>query len=271
MCCEEGFSWCFVSAAKPSEVDMNAMPEMDRRIMERQILEDTNSIIEQYALLRSRTMDYLEQINCGVKKLLVCIRDVQHVKRISKKYPLAELDAETCIDGIFLELVKKNLISFMQFSILKRVVTELCSGSPQLQQRLKSYEVEFTKYIQRRVCETRIYHEGRFEAFSGNTTGEKVELLIITDENWNNGIEFLKVVDLEMLVAKCLKINRFSLQIVSIEPQCLKIRYAISIHVAECVFPLTSEEWKELSSHGIIQMQCLDYFYSTDEKGKLVV
>ena len=73
MCCEEGFSWCFVSAAKPSEVDMNAMPEMDRRIMERQILEDTNAIIEQYALLRSRTMDYLEQINCRVKKLLVCI------------------------------------------------------------------------------------------------------------------------------------------------------------------------------------------------------
>ena len=262
--------FCVVSTAKPSYVDMNAMPEMERRIMERQILEDTNAIIEQYALLRSRTMDYLEQINCGVKKLLVCIRDVQHVKRISKKYPLAELDVETCIDGIFLELVKKNLISFMQFSILKRVVTELCSGSPELQQRLKSYEVEFTKYIQRRVCETRIYHEGRFEAFGGNTTGEKVELLIITDENWNNGIEFLKVVDLEMLVAKCLKIDRFSLQIVSIEPQCLKIRYAISIHVVECVFPLTSEEWKELSSHGIIQIQCLDYFYSTGEKGKFL-
>ena len=246
---------------------MSSMPELEKKILQRKVNTDTNHMIEQYALLESQTLEYLHQIHCDVGKLLVCIMDVQHVRRITKKSPLVQLEAQTSISGVFLELVKKSLISFLQFSILKRVITELCRGSQELQKDLKEYESEFNAYIKRRVCETRIYHEGRFEVFTGSKSQKKVELLIITDENWDDSIKFVKVVDLEALVAKCLNIDHFDLQIVSIEPHCLRIRYAVSIHIAETVFPLTSEEWKKLSNHGIIKIHCQKYFYTTDDKG----
>ena len=249
---------------------MSSMPEMEKRILQRKVNKDTNRMIEKCALLRSQTERYLRQIQCDVKDLLVCIMDVQHVRRISKVSPLVELQRESSISGVFLELVKKSLISFLQFSILKRVITELCSGSKALQDNLKAYESEFNEYIKRRVCETRIYHEGRFEAFSGSKSENKVELLIITDDNWDDSIKFVKVLDLEELVAECLNIDHFNLQIVSIEPQCLRIRYAISVDIARSVFPLTKEEWKKLSHLGIIKIHCEEYFYSTDDKGMCI-
>ena len=246
---------------------MSSMPEMDKRILQRKVNRDTNRMIEQYTLLRSRTLEYLHQINCSTKELLVCIMDVQHVRRISKISPLVQLEAQTSISGVFLELVKKCLISFLQFSILKRVITELCRGSQELREKLKVYESEFNEYIRRRVCETGIYHEGRFEAYSGSHSDKKVELIIIPDEYWDDSIMFVKVLDLEELVAECLDIDRFNLQIISIEPHCLRIMYAVSIHIAETVFPLTSEQWKKLSNHGIIKIHCLEFFYTTDDKG----
>ena len=249
---------------------MSSMPEMEKRILQRRINTDTNNMIEQYALLRAHTERYLHEIHCDVEKLLVCIMDVQHIKRLSKESPLVKLEAQRTISGVFLELVKKNLISFLQFSILKRLITELCAGSQELQEKLKSYESEFNKYIKRRVCETRIYHEGRFEAFSAPKSDKKVELLIITDENWDDSIKFVKVLDLEALVAKCLNIDCFNLQIVRIEPHCLRIRYAISIDIAQTVFPLTNEEWKKLFHLGIIKIHCEEYFYSTDDKGMCI-
>ena len=265
-----GFSLCEYSdcfCLSTGTVSMSSMPEMEKKILQRKVNTDTNNMIEQYALLKSQTLEYLHQIHCDVGKLLVCIMDVQHVRRITKKSPLVQLEAQTSISGVFLELVKKSLISFLQFSILKRVITELCRGSEELQKDLKEYESEFNAYIKRRVCETRIYHEGRFEVFTGSKTQKKVELLIITDENWDDSIKFVKVVDLEAWVAKCLNIDHVDLQIVSIEPHCLRIRYAVSIHIAETVFPLTSEEWKKLSNHGIIKIHCQKYFYTTDDKG----
>ena len=244
------------------------MPEMEKRILQRRINTDTDDIIEQYALLLAHTERHLHEIHCDVKKLLVCIMNVQHIKDLSQESTLVELRTETSISGVFLELVQKNLMSFLQFSILKRIITGLCAGSPELQEKLETYESEFNRYIKRRVCETRIYHEGRFEAFSGKKSDKKVELLIITDENWDDSISFVKVLHLEALIAKCLKIDCFNLQIFRIEPKCLRIQYAISIDIARTVFPLTKEEWKKLSHLGIIKIHCEEYFYSTDDKGK---
>ena len=242
------------------------MPDMDKKILQRKAIKDTNYMIELYGQLRSQTEAYLDEINCNLEKLLVCIMDVQHIKRISKECPLVQLQEQTSISGIFLQLVNKNLISFIQYSILKRIITEICLGCKKLQDQLKSYEKEFNQYIMRRVCETRLYQEGRFKAFSGSSSEEKVELLIITDDNWNHSIEFVKVFELEQLVASCFNIDRFSLKLHNIESNCLRIYYAISLQVAKVVFPLTDEEWKKLSQNHIVKIQCLGYIYSTDEE-----
>ena len=198
-------------------VTMSSIPETQRDILELKIHKDSQHLMEQYATLQSQTEHYLDQIHCDVKKLVVCVMDVRHVKRLSKLSPLVELRNATTISGVFIELTKKNLISFLQFSILKCIITVLCFGSRELQEKLKVYEGSFNRYIKRRVCETRIYQEGRFEAFTGNDSEKKVELLLITDENWDDSIKFVTVSELEGIVADSLDVNNFSLQIVRID------------------------------------------------------
>ena len=248
-------------------VPMTSIPETQRDILELKINKDSEELMDQYATLRSRTEHHLHEIHCDVQTLLVCVMDVRHVKRLSKVSPLAELRNATSISGVFLELIMLNLMSFLQFSILKRIVRDLCYDSKELQDRLKTYEENFNRYLKRRVCETHIYQEGKFEVFTGSGSDKKVKLLIITDENWDDNSEFLRVSELKRIVANILNIDNFSLELESIETNCLRLHYSISILIAQAVFPLTDEEWKKLSQHTIIKMQCLEYSYTTEEKG----
>ena len=230
-------------------------------------MQDSEELMDQYALLRSQTEQHLIDIQCKVKRLLVCVMDVRHMKLLSEKSLVVNLKNASTVSDVFLELVMNGLMSFLQFSILRRIITLLCRGSEELQEELKAYEKRFYSYIGKRICETHVYFKGSFETFTVSEAKKKVELLIITDENWDYNTQFLRVIDLKAIVAKCLHISNFALEIVSVEPHCLRLRCAIFIHTARSVFPLTDEEWKKLSHHGIVKMQCLEYFYSAEDKG----
>ena len=240
------------------------MPQIEKRILQRQIDQDSAEIIEEFVSLRQSAQDHLEK-KCTVKKLLSCICDVRHIKTASKDSPLAELESADDIPDAFYILLKRNLISFLHFSIIKRVISQLCTDSEDLQEKLKSYEDKFSKYIQRRVFECSLYHEGRFEVFSGPPPKDTVHLLIVTDENWDEYIPFVKVLDLEKEVANCLNFNRFDLHLERIESKCLRLIFTLSIGVAKSMFPLTPEEWGKLSQHGIVEMKCLDFRYTKDD------
>ena len=248
-------------------VDINSMIEIQKRILQRKIRRDSSQLMDQYATLRSRTESYLLNTNCNVEKLLVCVMDVQHVKCLASQGPIIKLENATTVSGVFLELVKRNLISFLQFSIIKRIIKDLCSECAELQEMLRVYQANFDAYIRRRVCETEAYEEGRIEGFTSRDSEERVELVIVTDENWNGNTEFLRLLDLEAIVAECLDVDNFILQRKSIESNCLTIRYSISVHIAQAVFPLTNEEWRKLAHHGIMKLQCLGYLYTTEAKG----
>ena len=253
------------AVAKPK-----SMSDIEWRILQRRIHRESNAIVEEFASLRISAEQYLDT-NCNTAKLVTCIMDVKHVKTAAKESPLLELENATCVSGVFLSLIKRNLISFLQFSIIKRVITTLCFDSARLQEKLETYEAHFDQYIKRRVCESSIYHEGRFEMFTGTDSEDKVELLIITDENWDDYIPFVKILDLEDVVANCLNIDRFAIQLASIEPHCLRMRYTISVHIVNSVFPLTDEEWRALTRHGVVEMECLSFHYYKDKKCKYLI
>ena len=242
--------------------------EIEKRILQRQIHQDSEDIIEEFASLRISAENHLLEKQCTVKKLLTCIMDVKHIKTASKELPMSELKDAKCISDAFLVLIERNLISFLHFSIIKRVITQLCSDSKELQEDLKSYEAKFSKYIRRRVFECSMYHEGRFEVFSGPLSKNTVQLLIVTDENWDEYTPFVKVLNLEKIVASSLNFSRFVLHLERIEPQCLKLFYALSVKIAKSLLPLTPEEWRQLSQHGIVELKCLGFQYKKQENCK---
>ena len=252
--------------------------DMDRRILHRKIRKESNKLIEEFVSLHIDVQTYLMEIDCKVPQLLTCIMDVKHVKQVSKESPLVELKTATSVSGVILELISKNLISFLQFTVVKRIIEKFCSASQCLQKQLQQYECNFSEYILRRVCDSNIYNEkGRFEAF---TTGDSkarsdskkmVELLIVTDDKWGDYTPLVDVLDLEEIISESLDIDRFNLHLLSIVPNCLRIHYAISVHIAHSVFPLTTEEWKKLTSHGIFELKCGTFQYIFEEKGKAMI
>ena len=228
------------------------------------IHQESERLHEQFSSLIIDTQKYLSKKKCDISTLLICIMDVDHVKDFSKKSSLVKLREANGIGNVFLELIDKELISFLKITIIKRIIRVLCKGSKLLKQ-LQQYEDHYNKYIQRRVCESTVFHRGTFETFTKSDSTECVELLLITDETWNLNTKFVKVCDLEEVVANALDIDTFTLQLVRIEPQCLKICFSISIHIAKSVFPLTQEEWNIISSHGVVEIRCLDHLCTTEK------
>ena len=195
------------------------MIEIQKRILQRKIRRDSKQLMDQYATLRSRTERYLLNTNCNVKNLLACVMDVQHVKCLASQGPIIKLENATTVSDLLLELVKRNLISFLQFSIIKRIIKDLCSECAELQEMLRVYEANFKAYIRRRVCKKEAYYEeGMIEGFTPRDSEERVELVIITDENWNGNREFLGLLDLVAIVAECLDIDNFILNGVTFIP-----------------------------------------------------
>ena len=93
-----------------------------------------------------------------------------------------------------------------------------------------------------------------------------MELVIFTDENWDENSEFLRVKDLEKVLAECFAINVFSLHLERIEHNCLILHYILSSDIAEEIFPLTREQWMMLTRNGIAKLVCNDYVYLMGRK-----
>ena len=238
-----------------------AMSLKDREQLDRMNRTASEELSEEFAALHVQTQIYLRETNCDVSSLLACVMDVRVVKKAAKVMSMYQLENATAVGKVFVALIKMNLISYLQFSIVERVIKVLCTGSADLQEKLQKYKDNFQKYILRWVCDSTVYQEGKFESLTSSDSKDVVELILITDDQWNEFTPFLNVLELKDIVAKYLNINDFNLELVNISPQCLKLHLAISIAIALSIFPLTPEEWNKLSSLGIVELKCLDLTY----------
>ena len=247
---------------------MSKLTAIQRRILERQLHEASKKLNKQFCLLLGKTQKYLME-NCTCKFLVARVMSTKHVRAAFKDPSLNELKSATDIDDVICVLVEKYLLSFLHYELIEIIVTSCCDKSDEIKDMLKNYQKEFDDYIKRRVCETSLYYDGKFKVFTGSDSKETVELVIITDENWNDYTPFLKVLDFESIIANAFRCDKIFLTLQSIEPHCLKLRYALIPSLVDHIFPLTPEEWNKLRFHGVAEIHCGDYHCMVDEKCKL--
>ena len=247
---------------------MSKLTAIQRRILERQLHEASKELNKKFCLLLGKTQKYLMK-NCTCKFLVARVMSTKHVRAAFKDPSLNELKSATDIDDVICVLVEKYLLSFLHYELIEIIVTSCCDQSDEIKDLLKNYKKEFDDYIKRRVCDTSLYYDGKFKVFTGSDSKETVDLVIVTDENWNDYTPFLKVLDFESIIANAFRCDKIFLTLQSIEPQCLKLRYALIPSLVDHIFPLTLEEWNKLRSHGVAEIHCRDYHYMVDEKCKL--
>ena len=235
-------------------------------MLERRLDEDSNVLSTQYCLLLTKTQTYIRQ-NCTRQNVMVCILSMRNVKETLKHPPLNELETAESTDDIIFTLLKSELLSFLRYDVVKRIVKLCCKQSAKLNDRLQKYKEALNDYIKRSVCETSYYHDGEIKVYNGRIPKGMVELLIITDDSWDDFVSFSKVRNLEKTVANVFRISQALLDLQSIEPHCLQLRYVLDRPLVSRIFPLTLEEWNELRSQNIAQVHCGDYHCMMDEKG----
>ena len=258
-------------SAEQEPTKLSALSQKEQRKLLRKVQEAADAIMEEFRSLRMATQIYLEDSSsCTKKRLVACICDVRNIQLPSPncKSPLDDMEDTEDIADIFIKLVKKRLISFHQYGIIKHIVNNLCSENEALVTKMKRYEESFSEYIQRWVCESSIYHEGKFKRFDKRDLEDEVELVIITDDSWNENTPFFRIRELESILEKAFRCSSIFLRLESIEHHCLKLQYFISAHIAANVFPLTEEEWNCLTEFGVVELECLEYNYTLN-KGTL--
>ena len=238
---------------------MSGLPDVDRRL-----LDVGKVIIEGFASLLNGTKCYLQERNCVTASLVTCVMDVRRIKSPSKSSPLKYIVSATGIGDVFTGLISRRMVTFLHYAIMKRIICNLCPESQELQMKVKAYEEEFGVFTQKRVLENAMFYNEKV----GTDSEDMVELLIKPDNNWNEFTTFVNVLNLEEAVAHAFQCNTFILHLESIEPHCMQLCYKIPISILNIVFPLTTEEWVSLTCHGIMELRCLDFHYTTHKRGK---
>ena len=134
---------------------------------------------------------------------------------------LRRMRRSTSISGIFLELIVKNLISFLQFSVIKHLLNTLCSEADSLRDKMAVYEKDYYEYMVKRFFFNnsgayRVKKRSDSESDSDDEEEEEMaEILVITDDIWEGNIPFVRISDIEAVVTRAYDIGNFSLELAS--------------------------------------------------------
>ena len=153
---------------------------------------------------------------------------------------------------------------------MKHIIMKLCPECEDLQRYLASYESSYREFIKAPVHTSCTYHKGRFEVLDGTESEDSLDLLITADDGMTS---FAVILELKAVIAKAFRCSQVVLNIRYIEfhPSHLTLVYGIPCPMVDSIFPLTLEEWDELRSHSISEIQCTEWHYMLDDKGSVSV
>ena len=237
---------------------MHNLPAIDRRVH--------LGLMENLRSLMMRTNLRLQEIGCSTEHLVICVMDVRHIKCVSNESPLKDVVVATNIGDVFSRLSSRNIITIEHYSTLKRIIITLCSETQALEVELNVYEDKLRRCTLNKALESAKFYD---VMSCSNDSENMVELILTTDSSWNECPVFLKVLNLEDIIANVFQCEVFALHLRSIdqESQSHTLRFAVPLSTLKSVFPLTSEEWVSITAHGVVELKCLEFYYNVLEKG----
>ena len=256
---EEKQDTCF-----PSAIEKYPLTEPHKRKLMRQLYKESIDIVMHFSRLRVGTERYLLKKETSVEILVTCVMDLDPITYPGQPSPLNEIRCAESISGVFKILVDMKIISFLQYRIVKNIITSLCKESDELREELEEYEEHFRRYIQARVFENYLFPEQDYKDSSDTVP----HLVIITDETWDKHKTFVDIRDLETHVVTIFGIQDFYLDLKSIYANCVKLTYAVPNCMKELVFPLTPEQEDKLREYGVTEIHFGNYHYIMSRKGK---
>ena len=244
-----------------SEVDTeeNQHPDDDKAApfcdsVKSQIYEDSAEMVTKFNFLTLYTKQYLESTKVEVKTLLLCIRGLEPIIHPHQKTILKDLDDLNDVSGVFLFLVTRKLVSFLQYNIIEQIIAFFCLKNQELTEMLKEYKIDFNKYVKRRICDSSLFEERKWIEFDGSSAASPM-LVMATDHSWDKFKPFMTAMNFRKYVVEIFGIKEFYLDLKSIDANCLRFYFEVPNCFHELVFPLTPEQEECLWKYGIAKIQ----------------
>ena len=157
-----------------------------------------------------------------------------------------DLKKAKTIPTMFIEL--SNYFSFFNYDIIDQIITEL--GTEEDKQELQKYKDDFKLYAKRRICECSPQLGPVSEMGHAN-------IIVKVDSHY----EKYTVQELRDFRKRLIEILHISsvLRLCLAEKGCLQLTFQVPSFVQQRIFPLSSEQERDLASIRVIKLTCGDY------------
>ena len=157
------------------------------------------------------------------------------------------MNAET-IPDVFLQL--RDYFSFFNYHIIDQIITEL--GTEEDKQELQKYKDDFQVYAKRRIYEC-------LPQFGPVSETDHADVFVKVDSHY----ESYTVVELQDFQNRLCELFHISsqgiLRLCRVEKGCLQLMFQVPSFVQQTIFPLSSEQERDLVAAGVIKLTCRNY------------
>ena len=236
-----------------------ALPEWHKQELRLMLHIDSKNIAMKFFRLTNHTLDVLEKEGMTVVKL----------KQYMSRFPITTSGSTPAladvvqraddVNDIFVILESNHFLTFYKFAILKYIIEDVCTNNEKLNIELEEYKSHFKEYIKRRVCDSSMYYEGRFNP-ENSCAPKGCNLVLITDERWKSKSSSEDVLDLMEVVAVIFGIKGFVLCLKGIKENCLRLYHSIPTCLENVILSIKYEQVQQLVERGIAEVYCGGFY-----------
>ena len=232
---------------------MPALPKRYRHRLHRILNRDSQRIAELFFLLSNSTQNALISNGVSLVKLKAYAARYPLIKKESKLTLAHIVQPADDLLNVFVILETNNIITFYKFKLLEWIIRDLC---PEQKEELEKYKKEFRDYVKRRVSESSLYYGGAFNPGEEYALKEGCNLVLITDDIWNQETALEAVFELEEYISDVLGIEEFVLALKAIEANCLHLYHSVPSCIELYILSVIRKRAEALMEYGIVEIQC---------------
>ena len=216
-------------------LNTQGLSEEDRMVLEQSLVWSAEDLRKQFALTDTYIAENLHADVTLVKNFVLdLVRDMKQKENIAK---IKEADS---VSKIILALQPYK--SFLNYDIIESIVSRF--GSTEICAEMQKYVTAFTEFCKRSAFEVPIDVLPK-KVKNGN---EKVISVKLIKEDYDS---LEKVFSARRKMASILGVNKWVLNICSIEDGCVCVRFLVPAAVMSKIFPLSPDKKNALRAAGI--------------------
>jgi len=237
-------------------LNMNGLTDEQKQILDGRLWFESRGIMLKFQHVVSVAQKSLMRRGVTVDELLSVLTILETFDPV-KKEPMSpncytEVVTADTIPKVFRAL--SNYFSFFNYDIIDLIINEL--GTQEDKQELQKYKDEFQLYAKRRIYQC-------LPQFGPVSEGDQTNIFVKVDAHY----ESYTVQELRGFQHRLSEILRISsqrvLHLCRVEKGCFQLTFQVPSVVQRRIFPLSSEQERDLEAEGVIKLTCGSYEFVT--------